>query len=86
MVSPVTVSGLAVPVAEKPPAVEYTVYEVIGLPPFDTGGEKVTVACLTPAVAVPMIGDPGVVKGVTAAEAAEAAPVPTAFVAVTVNV
>ena len=54
-----------------------------------SGATKVTVACALPAVALAPVGAPGTVKaglGVTLLEAAEGAPVPTAFVAVTVNV
>jgi hypothetical protein len=60
---------------------------VIALPPF-APGVKVTVAWALPAVAVPMLGAAGTVApdGVTLFEAAEAAPVPAAFVAVTVKV
>ena len=50
---------------------------------------KLTVAEALPAVAVPMVGGPGAVAtatGVTLFEAAEAALVPTLFVAVTVKV
>ena len=46
-------------------------------------------ALASPAVAVPTVGAPGTVAaavGVTEVEAAEAAPVPMALVAVTVNV
>jgi hypothetical protein len=50
------------------------------------GGVKLTVACVLPRVAVPIVGAPGTVAGVTLFEAAEGAPVPTAFVAVTVKV
>jgi hypothetical protein len=50
------------------------------------GAVKLTVALLFPAVAVPIVGAPGTVAGVTLLEAAEAAPVPTPFVAVTVKV
>ncbi len=39
-----------------------------------------------PAVAVPMVGAPGTVAGVTVFDAADAAPVPMALVAVTVKV
>ncbi|MBK6602781.1 MAG: hypothetical protein IPG28_14835 [Betaproteobacteria bacterium] len=39
-----------------------------------------------PRVAVTAVGAPGTVAGVTAADAADAGPVPTALVAVTVNV
>src|SRR5258708_23548187 len=56
-------------------------------PPLLDGGEKLTVACALAPVAVPMIGAPGRVTGVTAFEAAEAGPVSgTELVAVTVNV
>jgi hypothetical protein len=50
------------------------------------GAVKLTIALLLPAVAVPMVGAPGTVAGVTLLEAAEAAPVPTPLVAVTVKV
>ncbi len=56
------------------------------LPPFETGGVNVTDADPFPAVAVPMVGAPGTVAGVTELDAAEAAPVPTPLVAVTVKV
>jgi hypothetical protein len=39
-----------------------------------------------PRVAVTAVGAPGTVAGVTAADAADAGPLPTALVAVTVNV
>jgi hypothetical protein len=65
---------------------EVTVYPVIAEPPLLTGAENVTVAWATPAVAVPIIGGPGTVEGVTEFEAELAEPVPLAFVAVTVNV
>ena len=44
LVRPVTVIGLAVPVAVMPPGFDVTVYPVIGLPPFETGATKVTTA------------------------------------------
>ena len=50
------------------------------------GAVKVTVACAFPPVAVPMVGAPGTVAGVTLFDAAEAALVPFALVALTVNV
>jgi hypothetical protein len=50
------------------------------------GGVKATVAWLAPGVAVPIVGAPGTVAGVTELDAAEAAPVPTLLVAFTVNV
>ena len=55
-------------------------------PPFEAGGVKVTVACALPRAALALVGAPGTVAGVTEFEADEAAPVPTAFVAVTVKV
>jgi hypothetical protein len=61
---------------------------VIGLPPFD-GAVHVTVAWELPGVADTAVGAPGTVgagTGVTAADAADAGPLPMPFVAVTVNV
>jgi hypothetical protein len=86
-VSPVTVIGLAVPVPVLPPVLEVTVYDVIALPPFDAGAVKLTVAdVILATAATPIVGAPGVVAGVTLLEAADAGPVPTAFLAVTLNV
>ena len=59
---------------------------MIGLPPFEAGAVKLTVACALPAVAVPIVGAPGTVAGVTLLEGFEAGPVPIALVAVTVKV
>ena len=61
-------------------------YPVIIEPPVDDGALQVTVACVLPAVAVTLIGAPGMVAGVTALEAEEAALLPLVLVAVTVNV
>lgn len=72
--------------AVKPPVVEVAVYDVIALPPLESGAVNTTFACPTPAVAVPITGAPGVVAGVTAGEAADAGPVPLTFVALTVKV
>jgi hypothetical protein len=58
----------------------------MGLPPLLAGATQLTVALALPATAVTPVGAPGVVSGVTAADAAEAGPVPLALVAVTVNV
>ena len=90
MARPITVIGLAVgpaTVPVKPPGLEVAVYRSIGLPPF-AGVGKVIIACESPAVAVALAGAPGTViaAGVTEAEAVDAAPVPTALRAVTVNV
>jgi len=76
---------LAAPLTVMPPGEDVTVYDVIGEPPPETGGVNVTVACEFPAVAVPIVGGPGTAAGVTLFEGADAGPVPTALVAVTVN-
>ena len=44
MLSPVTVIGLAVPVAVKPPGLEVTLYPVIAEPPLLTGAVNAIVA------------------------------------------
>ena len=59
---------------------------MIGLPPFEAGGVKLTVAWALPATAVTAVGAPGTVAGVTLFEVADAGPVPIALVAFTVNV
>ena len=85
--SPVTVIGLAVPVWVMPSGLEVTAKEVMGLPPSDAGALKLTVAWALPPVAVTLVGAPGTVgAGVTLFEGAEAGPVPTPLVAVTVKV
>jgi hypothetical protein len=60
---------------------------VIALPPSE-GATHDTTADPSPAVAVTFVGAPGAVApaGVTEFDAADAGPVPTAFVAATVNV
>jgi hypothetical protein len=85
-VRPDTVIGLAVPVPVILPGVEVTVYKVIAVPPFDAGAVKLTVASKLPAVAATPVGAPGTVTGIMLFDAADAGPVPTALVAVTVNV
>jgi hypothetical protein len=82
---PATVQGEVAHVPVCPPE-DVAVYDVIAEPPLLAGGVKLTVACVLPRVAVPIVGAPGTVAGVTLFEAAEGAPVPTAFVAVTVKV
>ena len=62
LVSPVIVIGEVVLVADNPPVDEYTVYEVIALPPFDAGAVNETEAVALPAVAVPIVGAPGTVR------------------------
>jgi hypothetical protein len=85
LVKPVTVIGLTVPVAVSPPGLEVAVYPVIDPPPLLDGAVNAKVACALPAVAVPMVGAPGTVAGVTRLDAADGGPVPTELVAVTVK-
>jgi hypothetical protein len=84
-VSPVTAMGLALPDAVAPPGDAVTVYELIG-EPLSAGAVKTMVACRSPPTADTSVGAPGRPAGVTLFDAAEAGPVPTPFVAVTVNV
>jgi hypothetical protein len=58
---------------------------VIGAPPSEEGGVKLTVANALPAVALTAVGAPGTVRGVTPLAGGDAGPVPAAFVAATVN-
>jgi hypothetical protein len=89
-VSPGTTTVLApVVVALAPPGVAVTVYPVTAEPPLDDGALHDTDACVSPAVATTFVGAPGTTAaavGVTVLDAAEAGPVPMAFVAVTLNV
>ena len=77
-VRPVTMRGLVVPVTEIAApglgGVAVTVYEVIVLPPFDAGGEKLTVACPLLAVAETLCGASGTVRGVATTVAIDPAP------------
>ena len=84
-VRPRTVIGEDPPVAVWPP-LEVTVYEVIAEPPLLTGAVNVIVAWPFPTVAVPIVGAPGTVAGVTEFETAEAVLVPAELIAATVNV
>jgi hypothetical protein len=64
---------------------------VIGAPPLLAGGAHRAVALTvptrtTPDEAFPMSGRPGTVTGVTAADRADAGPVPTALIATTSKV
>jgi hypothetical protein len=43
-------------VAVMPLGLDVAVYNVIALPPLDTGAVKATVACVFPRVAVPIVG------------------------------
>lgn len=74
------------------PGVDVTVYEAIALEPVLDGACHVTVACALPAVAATLVGAAGATgvvvfaAGVTAFDAADAAPVADAFFAATVKV
>jgi hypothetical protein len=70
----------------KLPGFDVAVYPVIAEPPSLVGAVNVTVACAFPFVAIPIVGAPGTVVGVTEFEAELAGPGPLAFVAVTVKV
>jgi hypothetical protein len=70
-----------------PEGLDVAVYEVIAVPPLLTGAVYETVAVEPPVVvATPIVGAPGTANVVIELLAAEAAPVPTLLVAVTVNV
>ena len=86
-VRPETVQLVAVVAQVSPPGDEVTVYSVIAAPPLLAGAvHETTDWRLAAPVALTDVGAPGTVEGTTAADAAEAEPVPRAFVAVTVNV
>ncbi len=57
-----------------------------GCPPLLAGAVQETVTAVFPGMAVPMVGAPATVAGVTALDWAEAAPVPTPLMAATVKV
>jgi hypothetical protein len=87
LVRPVTVADVAPAVVTvAPPGEAVTVYPVIAEPPLLAGAVHDTPAWALPAVPPTPVGAPGTVRGVTAALAADAAEVPAALVAVTVNV
>ena len=54
-------------------------------PPLLEGAVHVSDTCVLPAVPDTLVGAPGTVRGVTADDAVEVAPVPTALVALTRN-
>ena len=68
------------------PAKARTRYPVMAEPPLLAGAVHRTVAEAFAAVGAPMVGAPGTVRGVTEADRAEKAPVPTEFTAATSNV
>ena len=53
--------------------------------PFEAGAVQETEAWELPATATTLVGEPGAAAGVTPLEAADAGPVPMAFVADTVK-
>ncbi len=63
-VSPVTVSGEALPVAEKGPGVQVAVYDEMARPPLLLGGEKVRVAEPLPTRTFTSCGAPGAVPAI----------------------
>ena len=91
LVNPLTLAEVAgaATVTLPPAGDEVTVYEVIALPPSDTGAVHDTLAEALPPVALTSVGAPGALAGatgVTLFEGNEAGLLPTAFVATTVNV
>ena len=84
-VRPVMTSGDDRPSVNAPPGLAVARKLVMGEPPLLLAMNEI-VPCVGPGVAVTLIGATGTVTGVAALLAAEAGPVPTAFVAVTVNV
>ena len=59
LVSPVTVHGELAQVPARPPGLLVAMYWVIDAPPVKAGAVKLTDACVSPAVAVPIVGEPG---------------------------
>jgi hypothetical protein len=86
LVKPVITRGELAPVAVKLPGEEVTVYPVMALPPSEAGAVNATLAWALPAVATGLVGAPGTVLGVTAADATDAREFPAALVATTVKV
>jgi hypothetical protein len=84
-VSPVTVMGVVPPVALCP-SFDVTVYRVIVVPPVFTGAVNEIVACPLPPIAITFVGASGILSGIIILLLIDAILVPTAFVAVTVNV
>ncbi len=88
-VRPETTVLVAVPFAAAvmPPGLDVTVWLVIVLPPVEPMVHTTVIWPEPgPATAVPMVGAPGTPEGVTELDAFDAAPTPTALVAVTVKV
>jgi len=79
-------SGLVVPVTLCPPGDAVARYDVIGVPPSNAGGAKVTRSWPFFDTMPTTVGAPGTVRGVTAADGAEGELGAMGFVARTVNV
>jgi len=88
LVRPATTALVLAPftVAVRPPGLEVTVYDETGLKPVASGGVQLTVAAASPSIAVTAVGASGGAAATTAFDGAEAGPVPTRLVAVTVKV
>ena len=84
LLSPVTLIGEPAPDTAIAPGLQVAVNPVIALPPLLAGGVKAMLTAALPTVAVPMVGAPGTVRGVTFTPA-DGAPVPTALIAETVH-
>ena len=78
-------TGLDPPDAVAPSGDAVTVYPVIA-DPLPLGAEKLTTARPSPDTADTPTGVPGTVTGTTPFDAPDGKPVPTLFVAVTLNV
>ena len=83
LLSPLTVQASVAVVHVKPPGEDVAVYDVTA-EPFPAAADQVSATLAFPATALLNVGAPGKPAGV-AESAFEAAPVPRAFVAVTVN-
>jgi len=70
----------------RPPGDEVTVYPVIADPPVSAGAVHETVTDVSPNSPMTVVAAPGGPAGTTELDATDAEPVPTRFVAVTVNV
>ena len=82
-----TVIGLDALVTVTPAGeTEVNVYDVTGIPPFDTGALKAIVVLSMPGVAVTLVGAPGAIAGVMYRDHADADPAPIPLVAFTLNV
>jgi hypothetical protein len=64
--------------------VQVAVYPVMGEPPSESGATKIIVALFVPAETLGLCGTPGIVRGVTEAEA-DATPTPATFFAATLH-